>query len=93
LVRAKNKYEYAVKINELSRLHDIIPPLVRLGERTKNPYLFYLCGVIKLKLGAITEAEEFLNKSLFESILDTYIALAYIARLSGFAGFTGSQSR
>ena len=78
LVRAKNKYEYAIKIKELSRLHTIIPPLIRLAERTCNPTLFCLCGVLNLELGAIPEAEELFNKSLIQPISHAFVAYAYI---------------
>ncbi len=76
LVRAKNKYEYAMKVKELSRLHSIIPPLNRLADRIKNVYLFFLCGVLELKLGEIDEAEEFFKKSLSEPIPEGFIGYA-----------------
>lgn len=78
LVRAKNKYEYAIKIRELSRLHTIIPPLLRLAERIENPDLYCLCSLLKLKLGETEDAEDFIKKSMIDPKSDSFIVLAYL---------------
>lgn len=83
LVRAKNKYEYANKIKELSRLNNIIPPLVRLAERTRYPSLFLLCGTLQLRLGTNDDARLYLNESLIEPTPEAFSALASIEASHG----------
>lgn len=54
LIRAKNQYEYAIKVRELSRLSEVIARVVRplCRKYPAAPNLEYLIGCIELKLGS-----------------------------------------
>lgn len=79
LVRCKNRYEYAVKVSELSRVRADIPDLARQGQRLKRGDWCTLAGLLCLKVNDVGRALEHLECAAGLNDPDAYMALAWLA--------------
>lgn len=79
LVRWKNRYDYALKIHELSRIRDDVPAITRFAESLKHPEVLTLAGVLALKIGDTVRAKDLLGKACSIRSATAAKVMAYIA--------------
>jgi tetratricopeptide (TPR) repeat protein len=64
LVRWKNRYEYALKIDEIQRVTEDIRPIARLAERLRNQDLHLLAGSVAVAVNINDLAEQQFTNAL-----------------------------
>jgi cold shock CspA family protein len=78
-VRWKNRYDYALKIQELSRIRGDLPAIARFAMAIRHPDVLALAGHVALKIGDTGRAKELLTQGLAEQSLTAAKTLAFIA--------------
>ena len=79
VVRWKNRYEYSVKINELTRVTEIVPPMERLADRLRNSAIYLAAGTIAATAGYFDIARPPLLTALTLGSAQASAALAHLA--------------
>jgi len=77
--RIKNKYEYALKIHEMSRIRQVIPELEEIAANAKHHKIYLLCGLFAELMDEHKKAEKFFQISLSLQNKQAAIMLARLA--------------
>lgn len=77
--RIKNKYEYAIKVHEMSRVRQIIPEIEEIAANTKHHKIYLLCGLFAKIMNDHKKAENYFKISLSLQNRQAAIMLASLA--------------
>jgi hypothetical protein len=85
VTRWKNRYDYAIKIGEITRIKDDIKPIGRLAKRLRLADLYLLAGIIAIESQSYELAAPQLTNAVALGSARAAVALTWLACLQGDA--------